>query len=91
MIRGSRPCVHVHTRPRVVDFTQPVGRRKVVAKDALVDGLRGMSESSYYVGKSIILFTMFYCSMNWWHYRSMRKEFEDAEEERNKQDKKDKK
>jgi len=31
---------------------------------------------SYFVGKSIILFTMFYCGMNWYHYRSIRKDVE---------------
>jgi hypothetical protein len=27
--------------------------------------------TSYFVGKSITLFTMFYCSLNWWYYRSL--------------------
>lgn len=26
---------------------------------------------SYFVGKSIILFTMFYCGLNWLHYRDL--------------------
>ena len=25
--------------------------------------------SSYIVGKGIILFTLYYCTMNWWYYR----------------------
>ena len=31
---------------------------------------------SYYVGKSVIMFTMFYCSLNWLHYRRLREEEE---------------
>lgn len=31
---------------------------------------------SYIVGKGIILFVMFYSSMNWWHYRAINKEIE---------------
>lgn len=67
-------------------------RRSVIARDALMDGLlRGMSESSYFVGKSIILFTMFYCSMNWWHYKSLRQELEDAKDKEKEKDNKNKK
>lgn len=25
--------------------------------------------SSYIVGKGVILFTLYYCTMNWWYYR----------------------
>jgi len=35
--------------------------------------------SSYIIGKGIILFTMFYCTMNWWRYRREREEAEEAE------------
>lgn len=31
-------------------------------------------ELSYYVGKGITLFTMFYCTLNWWHYKRMRED-----------------
>lgn len=31
---------------------------------------------TYFMGKSITLFTMFYCSLNWWYYKSIRKEHE---------------
>jgi hypothetical protein len=41
-----------------------------------------LSTEAYFIGKGIILFTMMYCSMNWWHYRSarLRKEKEDKDE-----------
>lgn len=31
---------------------------------------------SYFVGKSVILFTMFYCTLNWHYYRTQRKQQE---------------
>ena len=40
--------------------------------------------TSYFVGKGIILFTMFYCSMNWWHYKRMREDIETEQKENKK-------
>jgi hypothetical protein len=36
-------------------------------------------ESSYWIGKSIILFTMFYCTLQWNMYRNIRKKKDDEE------------
>lgn len=55
----------MHTRPIVI---KPV---RVSAHD--------MVETSYYVGKGITLFTMFYCTMNWWFYKRLREDQEDEE------------
>ena len=30
--------------------------------------------SSYIVGKGVILFTLYYCTMNWWFYRRTRED-----------------
>lgn len=43
----------------------PNTSRSIQCKANLVD-------VSYYVGKSIILFTMFYCGLNWLHYKELR-------------------
>ena len=32
--------------------------------------------SSYIIGKGVILFTMYYCTMNWWLYRRTREDEE---------------
>ena len=32
--------------------------------------------TSYFIGKGIILFTMFYCTMNWWYYKRMQEDDE---------------
>jgi cbb3-type cytochrome oxidase subunit 3 len=36
-------------------------------------------QASYFTGKGIILFTMFYCTANWWMYRRYREDCEDTE------------
>lgn len=51
---------------------------RVVARPRLVKPVRAIStpdwiEVSYFVGKSVILFTMFYSGLNWLHYRELRK------------------
>lgn len=51
------------------------------------DAADAVVAASYYVGRSVVLFTMFYCSLNWWTYRRARL---DAEAKSNK-DKDDKK
>jgi len=33
-------------------------------------------QSSYFIGQGIILFTMFYCTTNWWFYRRVREDIE---------------
>lgn len=33
--------------------------------------LHDVNSLTYFVGKGITLFTMFYCSLNWWYYRSL--------------------
>lgn len=42
--------------------------------------LSDVNTVSYFAGKSIILFTMFYCTLNWAHYRQIRKDLEDKNE-----------
>jgi hypothetical protein len=41
------------------------------------------------VGHSVVYFTMFYCGMNWWHYRSIRKQVEKLKDSEDASDKKD--
>lgn len=38
-------------------------------------------ETSYYIGKGITLFTMFYCTMNSWFYKKLRKDVECDQED----------
>jgi hypothetical protein len=41
-----------------------------------------IEDTSYYIGKSIILFTMFYCTLNWSFYRDLRKRMEDDDDKK---------
>lgn len=58
-----------HTLPRkqVTHVVRPTVR-KISAHDLV--------QTSHYVGEGIILFTMFYCSMNWWYYKRTREDLE---------------
>lgn len=47
--------------------------RTVIAKNALVDAL---VDASALVGHGIIYFTLFYCTLNWYTYRRIRKDIE---------------
>ena len=40
-----------------------------------------LNDVSYFVGKEIMLFTMFFCSLNWLHYRNLRKQHEERDEQ----------
>lgn len=47
-----------------------------VRKPVVITKAAAIEEVSYYVGKGIILFTMFYCTMNWYHYKTLREKHE---------------
>jgi hypothetical protein len=50
-----------------------------------------LTTGSYYVGKSIILFTMFYTGLNYFHYKNLREEAENKQGEEGKENEKKKK
>jgi hypothetical protein len=68
------PVRHVRPRPRLIPIPPPRAA--------------GVPESVEWFGKSIVYFTMFYCSMNWIYYRGLRKDLEtfkkEQEEKKNK-------
>ena len=49
----------------------------VKVKRELLDSINTLATSSYLVSKSIILFTLFYCSTNWIYYKNI---YENIEE-----------
>ena len=55
--------------------------RNVICK--ALDTNEALIIGTYYVGKSITLFTMFFCSLNYLYYRSLREE-EDKPQDDNK-------
>lgn len=61
--------------------TKPLVQR--VRPRALTETFSGLATSSYFTGKFIILFTMFYTSLNYWHYRSLREQIEKEHDDQN--------
>ena len=49
-------------------------KRIVICKDSNLEMLTNVSTSFHFVGKGIILFTLFYSSLNWWHYKRINDE-----------------
>lgn len=70
-VRCMRPKPTVIAR-RYLCF-KPIIRSKPVFAGLDWDTL---NTETYYIGKGIILFTMFYCSMNWLMYKQSREEWE---------------
>lgn len=56
---------HVMKKPdqRVVKYRDPKLPRSGMSDVVLT--------SLHYAGESVVLFTMFYCSMNWWYYKRL--------------------
>lgn len=67
-------------RPIYITRIQAPKKSPTVPPRASLDW-QTLSYESYLIGKSIIIFTMVYCSLNWMHYRKMRKDLEDTEDE----------
>ncbi len=70
MITVRRIC---YSKPIIKNIKPVLPTRQVITRTPDVNTV------SYYVGKSIILFTMFYCTLNWAHYRRLRKDNEDKD------------
>lgn len=65
----------------------PILRSKTIVKSDILDTI---NTTSYIVGKGIILFTMFYCTINWYHYKELNNKYE-KEKEKDKEKEKRKK
>jgi hypothetical protein len=47
----------------------------------LLESVDGFATTMHIAAKGIILFTLFYSSMNWWYYKRTREDYEKAEKE----------
>lgn len=63
------------TRPSARLPLRPCTRRQASALSEFVT-----APGVYYTSKAIILFTMFYCTLNWAHYRSLSKKEDDDDQ-----------
>jgi hypothetical protein len=73
VICSKRPGLAHIARP--IEWKNQYSSRRVLCKYNIHD----LEYASYYVGKSVVLFTMFYCTLNWWHYKQMNDEQEKDE------------
>jgi hypothetical protein len=53
------------------------GSAKMICKMSMVDDLNNLATNSYFIAKGVILFTLFYTSLNYLHYRRLRKDLEE--------------
>ena len=67
----------VINKPFAKPYTSPIKHHVVSCKANAHD----IETISYFVGKGITLFTMFYCTLNWLHYRSQRKQQENIDKD----------
>lgn len=72
IINKPRP-VHSRLQRTIVPS---VPRKSIVSRYGSYGIENVLLDASYLVGKGIILFTMFYCSLNWLHYKRMREDQE---------------
>lgn len=59
------------TRPQTITHTRTKVNKGYLAKPHAINS--DIVTTSYFVGKGITLFTMFYSSLNWMMYRGMNK------------------
>lgn len=68
----NRPCIRYINKKNNFKTNIPITPRTRNVTTLAVN-LYDFNEVTYYTGKTIILFTMFYCGLNWTHYRYLRK------------------
>lgn len=72
-VKSNAVVVSAKPAPRSITLRRP---HSVVVKS--FENL-GNIDTTYYIGKGIVLYTMIYCTLNWAHYRRIRKTNEQAQ------------
>lgn len=82
-------CIRQDTRQYNKQYNKhDINNRTIKTQASLVETLE---YSSYIIGKGIIVFTMFYCSLNWLHYKNLREQNEKDNKNKDKDNDNDKK
>jgi hypothetical protein len=77
--------IRLPQKPRLIPNLQMRKRITHVRHvNGLLESANTFANSMHYVAKGIILFTMFYSSMNWLYYKRMREEIEKQEKDKKK-------
>jgi hypothetical protein len=53
-----------------IKFQKPFLHRKLIIKPRAIP-IEQITETSYFIGKNILLFTMFYCGLNYLYYKKI--------------------
>lgn len=78
-----RPCGGLPSAAPRRAVPRPQQRiRHMTPRPSLLEDANNFASSMYYVSKGVILFTMFYCSMNYFYYRRQREEMEKQDKEK---------
>lgn len=75
IIKRSPPPLH-HLKNNIVPSRVVDRKPRLFQRPKAATITIDLIESSYFIGKGIILFTMFYCTMNWWFYKRTREDIE---------------
>ena len=62
---------------RVFTIQQPNKRRIIYPNKRNITCSLSSNDYIHMVSNSVVYFTMFYCTMNWYRYRAIRKQYED--------------
>jgi hypothetical protein len=74
----NRRLKYKHTaRPVIYLTTDRIKARNICCNISTKELLDIVEYNSYILTKGVLLFTFFYCSLNWLHYRDMRKRDEE--------------
>lgn len=69
---NRRPCFFKHRVIKPCVLRQPKYNKIMKTQSAQV--IHMFEHTSYIIGKGIILFTFFYTSLNWLHYKNIQKD-----------------
>lgn len=53
-----------------IKFQKPILHKRLIIKPRAIS-IEQITETSYFIGKNILLFTFFYCGLNYLHYKQL--------------------
>lgn len=85
-IQRVRPCVKYTYHYRLAHLCYRTYKHQPITKlpkTKALEATNGIVEASYYIGKGIILFTMFYTGLNYFYYKSLRDDAQNQHDKKN--------
>lgn len=78
-----KTCTHIFVPRKVtINKVRPLVKYRERVKTNISHVSFDWENTCFYVGKGIVLFTMFYCSMNWLLYKRIREKIEEDNKQR---------